>query len=56
MVSIRRIDQAVAVMSHTLASVGTRLSMPTLRTVDGTEIDLHLLRGKKVLLFIWGSW
>jgi hypothetical protein len=43
-------------MSDTVTSVGTRLAMPTLPTLDGTELDLHALRGKKVLLFMWGSW
>jgi hypothetical protein len=36
--------------------VGERLSLPPLPTLDGTETDLHELRGKKVLLFMWGSW
>jgi hypothetical protein len=49
-------DEEAAVMSHTLTSVGTRLSMPTLSTLNGAELDLHSLRGKKVLLFMWGSW
>ena len=49
-------DEEAAVMSHTLTSVGTRLSMPTLPTLDGTELDMQSLRGKKVLLFMWGSW
>ncbi|MCC2627022.1 MAG: hypothetical protein K0S14_672 [Thermomicrobiales bacterium] len=43
-------------MSGTVAREGTRLSMPTLPTLDGTALDLHALRGKKVLLFMWGSW
>ena len=43
-------------MSDTVTSMRTRLSMPTLPTLDGTELDLHSLRGKKVLLFMWGSW
>jgi hypothetical protein len=49
-------NEEAAVMSHTLTSVGTRLSMPTLPTLDGANLDLHSLRGKKVLLFMWGSW
>ena len=49
-------DEEAAVMSHTLTSVGTHLSMPTLSTLNGAELDLHSLRGKKVLLFMWGSW
>ena len=43
-------------MSDTMTSVGTRLAMPIFRTLDGTEVDLQMLRGKKVLLFMWGSW
>jgi hypothetical protein len=43
-------------MSDTMTSVGTRLAMPILPTLDGTEVDLQMLRGKKVLLFMWGSW
>jgi hypothetical protein len=43
-------------MSGTVAREGTRLSMPTLPTLDGPALDLHALRGKKVLLFMWGSW
>jgi hypothetical protein len=53
---MRRIDEEAATMSDTVTSVGTRLSMPTLPTLDGTALDLHALRGKKVLLFMWGSW
>jgi hypothetical protein len=43
-------------MSDTMTSVGTRLAMPIFPTLDGTEVDLQMLRGKKVLLFMWGSW
>ena len=43
-------------MSETVTSVGTRLVLPALPTLDGTALDLHALRGKKVLLFMWGSW
>jgi hypothetical protein len=43
-------------MSDAMTSVGTRLSMPALPTLDGMEVDLQMLRGKKVLLFMWGSW
>jgi hypothetical protein len=43
-------------MSDTVTSEGTHLSMPTLPTLDGAELDLQTLRGKKVLLFMWGSW
>lgn len=43
-------------MSDTMTSVGTRLSLPTLPTLDGTKVDLQTLRGSKVLMFMWGSW
>jgi hypothetical protein len=43
-------------MSETVTSVGTRLSLPPLPALDGTEVDLQSLRGKKILLFMWGSW
>ena len=43
-------------MSGTMTSVGTRLSLPTLPALDGTDLDLQTLRRKKVLLFMWGSW
>ncbi len=43
-------------MSDTITSVGQPLSMPPLPTLDGTALDLDAPRGKKVLLFMWGSW
>ena len=43
-------------MIDVISSSGTRLSTPTLPTLDGLELDIHSLRGKKVLLFMWGSW
>ena len=43
-------------MSDTVTSVGTPLSLPPLPTLDDAELDLQILRGKKVLLFMWGSW
>ena len=43
-------------MSESMTSEGTQLSLPRLPTLDGTALDLHALRGKKVLLFMWGSW
>jgi hypothetical protein len=43
-------------MSDSTASVGERFSMPPLPTLDGGEADLRTLRGKRVLLFMWGSW
>ena len=49
-------DEKAETMSDTTMRVGTKLSMPTLPTLDGTAMDLTELRGKKVLLFMWGSW
>ena len=43
-------------MSDTMTIVRQRLSMPPLPTLDGTAVDLAELRGKKVLVFMWGSW
>jgi hypothetical protein len=31
-------------------------SCPPLPTLNGTEADLETPRGKKVVLFMWGSW
>lgn len=53
---IGRTDEEEATMSDTMTIVGQRLSMPTLPTLDGTAMDMAELRGKKVLLFMWGSW
>ena len=54
--SVRPTDEEAAAMSDTVTSVGTRLLMPTLPALDGKTLDLQTLRGKKVLLFMWGSW
>jgi hypothetical protein len=43
-------------MSDGTTSVGQRFTIPPLPTLDGVEGDLQTLRGKKVLLFMWGSW
>jgi hypothetical protein len=37
-------------------NVGERLSIPVLPTVDSGTFNLGSLRGKKVVLFMWGSW
>jgi hypothetical protein len=39
-----------------MTSAGTRLSLPPLPRLDGGTLDLETLRGKRVLLFMWGSW
>lgn len=43
-------------MSDTMTRAGTHLAMTNFPTLDGTAVDLQTLRGKKVLLFMWGSW
>ena len=53
--SVYRTDEEAATMSDT-TRVGEPLSLRPFPTFDGTEADLHTLRGKKVLLFMWGSW
>jgi hypothetical protein len=30
--------------------------MPALPTLEGSTVDVKMLLGKKVLLFMWGSW
>lgn len=42
--------------TNRLPTVGDRLPEWSLPTLDGTELQLNALRGKRVLLFIWGSW
>ena len=54
--SIRRMDEEAPAMSETVTSVGERLPIPILPTLDDTALDLQTLQGKKVLLFMWGSW
>ena len=54
--TIIRTAREIATMSDTLTSVGTPLALPPLPTLDGPDLDLRTLRGKKVLLFMWGSW
>ncbi len=38
------------------AGVGTALPPLTLPTLDGGELAFRELRGKRFLLFFWGSW
>ncbi len=42
--------------TNRLPTVGDYLPDWSLPTLDGTELQLNALRGKRVLLFIWGSW
>jgi hypothetical protein len=43
-------------MSETMTSVGAHLSLPPFPTLNGANMELQALRGKKVVLFMWGSW
>jgi hypothetical protein len=57
---LRRVGLArteeVTTMSDTTVGAGTPLPDFILPKLDGGELDLAELRGKKVLLFFWGSW
>lgn len=39
-----------------IARVGDRLPDITLSRLDGGQLALQTLRGKRLLLFFWGSW
>ena len=54
--TVGRTEQEAATVIDTTTSMGERFSMPVLPTVDGEAFNLGSLRGKKVLLFMWGSW
>ena len=54
--SVERTDKEAAAMSESMTRVGQRLTIPPLPSLDGPPVDLQTLRGKKVLLFMWGSW
>ncbi len=43
-------------MDETTVAVGTPLPALVLPGLDGGEVTLADLRGKKLLLFFWGSW
>lgn len=43
-------------MTQTPARIGDTLPDITLPKLDGGELNLNDLRGKRVLLYIWGSW
>lgn len=43
-------------MRDTMTSVGAHLSLSPFPTLHGTTMELQALHGKKVLLFMWGSW
>jgi peroxiredoxin len=43
-------------MEEATAAVGTPLPDLTLPRLDGGGLALADLRGKKLLLFFWGSW
>ena len=39
-----------------IPAIGDPLPHWRLPTLDGSEFHMETLRGKRVLLFIWGSW
>jgi peroxiredoxin len=39
-----------------IAGIGDPFPDVALPTLDGGELRVSSLRGKKVLLFMWGSW
>ncbi len=39
-----------------IAGIGDQFPDIALPTLDGGELHVSDLRGKKVLLFMWGSW
>ncbi len=43
-------------MNETTGAVGTPLPDIVLPRLDGSELTLAELRGKRLLLFFWGSW
>lgn len=43
-------------MIQTIARVGDQLPALTLPQLDGGELRFDELRGKRYLLFFWGSW
>ena len=48
--------EEMTTMSDTTVGAGTPLPDFVLPKLDGGELDLAELRGKRVLLFFWGSW
>lgn len=40
----------------TYAYIGDQLPALSLPSLDGSEVDFEKLRGKRHLLFFWGSW
>jgi peroxiredoxin len=49
-------DQQEGTMTATTTDVGRTLPDLTLPLLDGGEVRFADLRGKKRLLFMWGSW
>ncbi len=46
----------MATQASKTPGVGDRFPDVTLPLLDGGELNFSNLRGKKVLLFMWGSW
>jgi len=49
-------EESMMAHEHSLITVGQALPSIILPTLDGQPFDLASLRGKRVLLFMWGSW
>jgi hypothetical protein len=46
----------MAIQEASAIGVGSHLPPVTLQRLDGGEVALDGLRGKRRLLFMWGSW
>ncbi len=46
----------MSVDTTVIPDVGDSFPDVSLPTLDGGELNFSNLRGKKVLLFMWGSW
>jgi hypothetical protein len=52
----RRYDRTVIRIDSGRGQLGEALPDLTLPTLDGTPFALNSLRGRRFLLFFWGSW
>lgn len=50
------IKEAEMTATDTRGRVGQELPAIQLPQLDGGELDFGALRGKKLLIFFWGSW
>jgi hypothetical protein len=51
-----RVEERVMVVTSRVLAAGERLPDVALPLLDGGELAVGDLRGKKLLLFFWGSW